>query len=60
MTDKERRIVRAAERLVRRWKRKGAPSQEWLHRGHWYPLGSEKQAKALINAVLVASKRSDR
>lgn len=64
MTDKERRIVRAAERLVRHWKKR-EPSDwgetfNWGHRAHWYPIGSEKEAKALINAVLAASKRSDR
>jgi hypothetical protein len=52
--NRDERIARAAERLVALWKRmakdRGYP--DWTHKGCWYPLGSEKQAKALINAVL--------
>lgn len=44
-------IVLAAEALVAHWKTLGTPGSGWQHRGHWYPIGSERFAKALINAV---------
>ena len=56
MTPKEIRIVRAALALVRFWKSQGDDSMEWGHKGHWFPLNSEKQAKALINACIARSK----
>lgn len=55
MTDKERRVMRAAVALVRHWKKRGDDTFDWGHKAHWYPVGSEKEAKALINAVLAAS-----
>ena len=52
---RQAKIVRAAEVLVAHWKQNhDAP---WYHRGHWYPMGSERFAKALINAVLTKEKK---
>lgn len=53
---RQAKIVRAAEKLVAHWHQKGVPMAAWMHRGHWYPGGSERQAKALINAVLAKKK----
>lgn len=53
------RIVRAAEALIAHWKSMGGPGG-WQHRGHWFPISSEKFAVALINAVRSKEKRRAR
>ena len=53
MTPTERRVIKAAMALYRHWVRIGRGQtrpNEWCEPGHWYPLCSERQAKAFGKA----------
>ena len=56
-TDRRAKIVQAAEELIGFWRHIGGSGSTWMHRGHWYPVGSERLAKKLINAVLTKEKK---